>query len=103
MRPAALHRAQDHAAKWAAWIAVVANGWAIVAELWRPAVFGTPPLWTLVLAGAKDPLCDPECPVKLSRRFSAPLAIHPEAGHDLSLDAPEWLAAQVRCWIDQPQ
>lgn len=50
MRPAALHRAQEHAAKWAAWIAVLGHAWAIFGSLWRPGAFGMPPWWVLVLA-----------------------------------------------------
>jgi pimeloyl-ACP methyl ester carboxylesterase len=53
----------------------------------------------LVIAAARDPLCDPDCPRRLSSRFHAPLLTHPKAGHDLALDDPEWLAAQVRTWV----
>lgn len=53
----------------------------------------------LVIAAAEDPLCDPECPRRLSGRFGAPLLTHPKAGHDLALDDPEWLAGQVRTWV----
>ena len=54
----------------------------------------------LVITAARDPLCDPECPRRLSARFGAPLLTHPSAGHDLALDDPDWLAAQARAWVE---
>ena len=50
MRPASLHRAQEHAAKWAAWIAVAGHSWLIAAALWRPERFGVPSIAWLVAA-----------------------------------------------------
>lgn len=48
-----------------------------------------------VISGAKDELCDPECSRILAERFKAPAAIHPQAGHDITLDDPEWLAQTI--------
>ncbi len=59
----------------------------------RPAV----PL--LVLAGAKDALVDPRCSQRLAQRWQAEFAAHPDAGHDLPLDAGAWVARQVRRWL----
>jgi pimeloyl-ACP methyl ester carboxylesterase len=53
----------------------------------------------LVIAAARDPLCDPACARRLASRFGAPLLTHPQAGHDLPLDDPEWLAGQIRSWV----
>jgi pimeloyl-ACP methyl ester carboxylesterase len=50
---------------------------------------------TLVVACGGDLLANPECGRLLADRFLAPLALHPRAGHDLALDDPEWLAAEV--------
>jgi len=44
-RSGALSRAQENAAKWAAWIAVVGNIYLVVAEIMRPHANGTPPVW----------------------------------------------------------
>ncbi len=44
-RSGALSRAQENAAKYAAWIAVVGNVYMIVAELVRPRANGTPVVW----------------------------------------------------------
>jgi pimeloyl-ACP methyl ester carboxylesterase/alpha-ketoglutarate-dependent taurine dioxygenase len=57
----------------------------------------------LVLAGGRDPLADPSCSRLLASRFGAPLAIHPTAGHELALDAPDWVASQVATWIAAEQ
>ena len=63
----------------------------------RPAV----PL--LLLRGAADRLVDPRCSKALARRWGASLATHPHAGHDLPLDEPAWVAAQVGRWAsDMP-
>ena len=75
----------------------------VLRQLWAASRFRAPPalpIPALVVAAAEDPLCDPECPRRLALRFGAPLVVHPRAGHDLSLDDPAWLAAQVRAWLD---
>lgn len=58
-----------------------------------------PPLPMLVLAAARDALVDPACSARLAAAWGLPLAVHPEAGHDLPLDDPAWVAAQVGAWL----
>ncbi len=53
----------------------------------------------LILSGGGDPFTDPSCPERLSAHYGAPLRRHPTGGHDLSIDAPEWIAEQVRDWV----
>lgn len=55
----------------------------------------TLPLKPLVLVGEKDLLVSPECSRKIANNYEAELRSHPEAGHDLSLDDPEWVMAQL--------
>jgi alpha-beta hydrolase superfamily lysophospholipase len=57
------------------------------------------PLPVLVVAGAGDALANPACARTLAERFGAPLELHPDAGHELALDAPEWLAGRVAAWV----
>lgn len=57
-----------------------------------------PPVPILLLSGDRDRLVDPRCSDALARAWQCPHERHPAAGHDLSLDAPEWLAEQVRRW-----
>ena len=68
----------------------------IAAARYRPAAFTPAPL--LVLAAAGDRLVSPKC----SRRFAAhgglPLQVHPNAGHDLPLDDPEWVVDRTMAW-----
>lgn len=45
----------------------------------------------LVLCSEGDRLCSPEASRRLAERLGARLAVHPDAGHDLPLDAPEWV------------
>lgn len=52
----------------------------------------------LVVAGAKDPLAAPICARTLASHFDADLEVHPEAGHELGVDAPDWLAESVAGW-----
>lgn len=54
---------------------------------------------TLVLSSLQDNLTDPSCSWKLARRFGASVIFHDSAGHDLPLDAPNWLVDQVRFWM----
>jgi pimeloyl-ACP methyl ester carboxylesterase len=58
-----------------------------------------PPIPILVLAAARDALVAPACSARLAAAWKLPLAVHPEAGHDLPLDDPEWVAARVREWL----
>ena len=55
---------------------------------------------TLVLAGLGDRLTSPSCSMALARRFGADLRLHPTAGHDLTVDAPEWAAGKIADWLE---
>ena len=52
----------------------------------------------LVIGAAGDRLVDPRCSEALAQRWSARLAVHPDGGHDLSLDDPAWLADTLSEW-----
>jgi pimeloyl-[acyl-carrier protein] methyl ester esterase len=54
----------------------------------------------LVLSALQDHLTHPSCSWDLARRFGSSLVFHDTAGHDLPMDAPEWLVDQVRFWMD---
>ena len=58
-----------------------------------------PPVPILVMAAARDTLVDPACSARLAASWGLPLAVHPEAGHDLPLDDPEWVAEQAKVWL----
>jgi pimeloyl-ACP methyl ester carboxylesterase len=56
---------------------------------WRP---------TLVLAGGGDRLVDPRCSRALAKSVGGVFQEHPTAGHDLPLDAPDWVIERVCAW-----
>jgi pimeloyl-ACP methyl ester carboxylesterase len=62
-----------------------------------PAQLPKPPL--LILAGSADRLIDPSCSQQLAHQWQASLAAQASAGHDLTLDAGQWVAEQVRDWL----
>lgn len=49
----------------------------------------------LILNGRGDRLVDPRCSERLAATWKAPLAQHPDAGHDLPLDAGAWVIEQL--------
>lgn len=53
----------------------------------------------LILAGGGDRLVNPRCSATLARQWQAPLQVHASAGHDLTLDEPEWVAQQISTWL----
>ncbi|MDO9183370.1 MAG: alpha/beta hydrolase [Bacteriovorax sp.] len=50
----------------------------------------------VIISGLKDKLVDPECSKKLAITLGATLVSHPDAGHDLPLDDPDWLLSELR-------
>lgn len=71
-------------------------------QLWAAARYTAPaqPLRTptLVLASRADRLADVSCSRALARAWRSPCIEHPDAGHDLTLDDPDWVARQVADW-----
>lgn len=61
-----------------------------------PAALRTP---LLVLCSEGDRLCHPKASRALAERLGAPICVHPDAGHDLPLDAPDWVIEQLRSWV----
>ena len=60
----------------------------------------TPPaVPLLVLTSRGDRLVDSRCSQELARRWRADIAVHPSAGHDLTLDDPAWVAEQIDRWL----
>ncbi|HEX5678218.1 MAG TPA: alpha/beta fold hydrolase [Alcanivorax sp.] len=74
-----------------------------VRQLWAAARFRAPASLpagrpVLVISAAGDRLVDPRCSAALAERWSAQRAVHPDGGHDLSLDDPDWLARTLVVW-----
>lgn len=49
----------------------------------------------LVLSSRGDRMVSWRCSERLASKYQWPLALHPDAGHDLSLDDPEWIIRQL--------
>ena len=62
-----------------------------------PAVAPHPPI--LLLASQNDRLVNSRCSQAIARGWQCDLALHPQAGHDLPLDAPRWVLEQVQQWL----
>jgi len=60
-----------------------------------PALLRVP---ALVLASRGDRLVAPECSRALARAWRLALREHPDAGHDLPLDDPDWVLEQIARW-----
>ncbi len=90
----------------ARWVAIrrerpVSRGTAL-RQLWAAARFHAPmpprvPL--LVLASRRDGLVDPRCSERMAAAWNAPLVSHASAGHDLPLDDPGWVIAEIARWL----
>ena len=58
-----------------------------------------PPVPVLLLSSAADRLVDDRCSQAIARAWRCPHERHPTAGHDLPLDAPQWVAQSVAQWM----
>ncbi len=57
------------------------------------------PCPTLLLASRADQMVSCRCSQRMAERWGWPIVYHDSAGHDLPLDAPDWVIDQVRAWL----
>lgn len=73
-----------------------------VRQLWAAARYRAPraraSVPMLLINSAGDRLVHPDCTAVLARAWGLPMLRHPTAGHDLPLDAPDWLVTQLLLW-----
>lgn len=50
-----------------------------------------PSVPVIIVSGGGDRLVSPSCSKRMADAWQLPLKVHPQAGHDLPLDAPQWL------------
>ena len=55
----------------------------------------------LILASEQDRMVSVRASRALARQFQWPIYSHPSAGHDLPMDDPQWVAMQIKHWLDQ--
>lgn len=53
----------------------------------------------LVIASEGDRFVSCNASKDLAQRFNWPLQLHPDAGHDLPMDAPGWLGTALASWL----
>lgn len=53
----------------------------------------------LLLTSQSDQLVNSRCSQAIARSWHCALALHPQAGHDLPLDASQWVIGQVQQWL----
>jgi pimeloyl-ACP methyl ester carboxylesterase len=53
----------------------------------------------LLLGSDRDGLVSAQCTRTIAQHWGAPVALHPDAGHDLPLDDPQWVVRQVHQWL----
>jgi pimeloyl-ACP methyl ester carboxylesterase len=76
------------------------NGLAHALAVWRYETSRRRPhRQVLLLAGKGDDWLDWRVSAAISRAWGAALRVHPEAGHDLLLDDPQWVARSLADWL----
>jgi len=56
----------------------------------------------LLLGSERDGLVNVQCTRAIAQHWGSPMALHPDAGHDLLLDDPQWVIQQVFQWLTPP-
>ena len=54
----------------------------------------------LVLASRADKMVSYECSKMIAEKYTAPIKIHPTAGHDIAVDDSGWVVEQITNWKD---
>jgi pimeloyl-ACP methyl ester carboxylesterase len=67
----------------------------LAAATYRPGDF-CPKIPVLIMAGAQDRMVDVSCSRVIAKKWNVPLVEHPTGGHDLTSDAPEWVAREIK-------
>jgi len=70
----------------------------IAAASYRPSE-SKPSSPVLLLNSLKDRLVSPRCSMAIQQQWQLELRTHPSAGHDLTLDAGDWVAMQLKNWL----
>lgn len=54
----------------------------------------------LILSSRRDALVDPRCSQAIAEQWQCDSAVHPSAGHDLTLDDGPWAAQRIGIWLE---
>jgi pimeloyl-ACP methyl ester carboxylesterase len=76
----------------------------LLRQLWAATQFRLPEIKPdkkiLILNSLEDKLVQTDCSNNIATKWQLPIKKHPTAGHDLTLDAPNWVIEQIKHWID---
>ena len=64
-----------------------------------PPVKPQTPIYCLTSKG--DRMVDYHCTMALSQKWSLPMGVHKEAGHELHLDAGDWVVENLEAWLKE--
>jgi len=53
----------------------------------------------LIIAGGEDRMVNPACSRAMARGWGVSLKLHPRAGHDITLDAGDWVTETLTEWL----
>jgi pimeloyl-ACP methyl ester carboxylesterase len=73
----------------------------LAAATYRPGDF-LPKVPVLIVAATQDRMVDVSCSRAIARKWNVPIVEHPTGGHDLTSDAPEWVALEIKKAIAAP-
>lgn len=59
-----------------------------------------PPVPVLILSSRQDKVVHPDCSRKMAQYWNASTIYHPTAGHDLTLQDPQWVLDQVQRFLN---
>ncbi len=75
----------------------------ILRQLYSAATYhlpdGRPKPKTILISSQGDRLVSPKCSTRLAEHLGVRCLTHPWAGHDISIDDPEWLARNISDWM----
>lgn len=58
-----------------------------------------PPSQPILVLTSDDQLVSPECSHLIHKQWQTDFAKHPTAGHDITIDDPQWVLEQVEAWV----
>lgn len=57
----------------------------------------------LILSSSQDKVVHPECSQRIAHKWNLELHTHPYAGHDLTLDDPQWVLEKLQDFVSYPK
>lgn len=58
-----------------------------------------PPVETILMSGGKDQFVSAKCSIDIEIAWQCPHIVHPEAGHDISFQFPDWVVEKLKATL----